>query len=1055
MGRKPASSSSLSALRLLPLLLLACAAGVYMQLSSIFPFLLPAEASLNVHPCVADYMVSSLRDMIYVGYDQLLPEKVVFPVCDSISGPACPHLSFPVLLEDRPSGSSKSSPAGDPSGAPEGAPDAYAAYLHRPLVWSDAGVGEGGGPEGPGGGASGGGSPAGGPLIAPLDRNFTFLRGEPLTAAKAQRHKVEEPYVNRGVYLEDGVGDLAAQSLSDALSNAIGHLGALTHARGVWAPADSPAVEGFLCFYTRDPQDRRDCHNLKGFSSLPSKYTAEVVAHHSGWRGASHLLTFDRSRAPFLSPYLERDYSFGLPAADTRWRGRWRVLGMEPSPPSGGPPPTPAAGMPPLQALPVAGPLAEGLGPRPASYEWLLQRKGPPQPLHTYARLDSQEGSFFHSSVFVAHGVWVAASPRVPSPTCSQETREASSKLVLLVQGLQDREAVFQAEVPLQQLVGLHAADTEAPPPPFRFVNALDFLKTSPLQRIDTLRFSYGLQGPRGGPPAPLTFDKPLQCSGLHAVLGALHLLVAEKTLSNKVYYAVDATTQEGRLLKEKAAAAAKQQQQQQARKEALAAKRAPLLQQLLGGPPPKPWRPLKVGPPPMLTAEAFEGWESPSQREGASYVGVLLRTQRDADPLLLDSEQGPPSPELPLSWSENHRIKFGRYDAMPNQFADLRRPLKTAAHFLQDLPAEAPVLSLNQLQQNKQVFWRKPVFESHGRFTSLQVDGGGIGDLRSLITSILKTLGGSKTSATATSSAAPARTPAKEEGAPLKGAPPSSPAAAAKPAAAADAAAAAPSAAQAVLEPHTSPSAGQEGEMPMVAKSLELLTDASPSLKDFFDRMAARVMDVTEEAAAASEGGPPGQAGGDPSHHPENLAAGESPPESAARRQVVEEEEEEEEAETESKEKEAAEKEEGEKETKEEKARKEKQRAAENSGVPMEEGAPQKQGAPEKQGVPLDEKPSKPSDLTPPAAQKGMPKQQGAPQKQGAPERPKKKHAGEGAKRAEEGKPAEIQAVLIVGPDGQMIDVGGGNGLPLSGTPLLSNQLVGGPCFSGWPPSC
>lgn len=42
----------------------------------IIPFFMGAEGSLNVHSCVADFMVSSLRDLTYVSYDQLIPEKV-------------------------------------------------------------------------------------------------------------------------------------------------------------------------------------------------------------------------------------------------------------------------------------------------------------------------------------------------------------------------------------------------------------------------------------------------------------------------------------------------------------------------------------------------------------------------------------------------------------------------------------------------------------------------------------------------------------------------------------------------------------------------------------------------------------------------------------------------------------------------------------------------------------------------------------------------------------------------------------------------------------------
>ncbi|KAL8452486.1 hypothetical protein Emed_001343 [Eimeria media] len=1043
MGLK-AANRSFPLRRRLRAVLVVTAAAVYAQLSLVvhdggnfggnhfFPSLLAAEGSLNVHSCVADFMVSSLRDLIYVSYDQLLPEKVVFPVCDSISGPSCPHLRFPPLIQDSAIAGQKAS-----------VPDAYAAHLHRPLVWGGAPSGALGGPPYP---------------LVPLDATRTFLHAEPLTAARAQRHRLDQPYVNRGVYLEDGIGDVSAQSLADAISNAIGHLGALTSARGIWAPQGPPPAESFVCFYTRDPRDRRDCHDLRNFSSLPSKYEAEVVSYHSGWRGGSHFLTFDKSRAPFLSPFLERDYSVGLPEADTRWRGRWRVAANEPSSDERGPPSQQQQ-----RSLPVAGPLAEALSAEPSSYKWLLNRKGPPQPIYSYARLDSQEGSFYHSNVFVPYGIWVSASPRVPAASCSPKVREATRKLVLHVQGIQEKESIFIAEVPLYDIVGLHAADSEVPHE-YRYVNALDYIKTSPLQRIDMLRFTYAVVGPRGGPAEPLTFDRPLQCSPLHAVLGALHVLVAEKTLSSRVYYSVDATTAEGRAWREKRAAAAKQQQQQEARKEALAARRAPVLQQLLGGTVPAPWKPLKLGTPPLLTASAFDGSETTTQRESANYLGVVVRAQTDTEPQLLEKASLSAS-QLPVSWQENERIKFGRFDSMANQFADLRKPLKAAAYMLQDLPAEAPVVPLSQLPQNHQVFARKalgglnvegcvrvaqPVFESHGRFTSLQVDGGGIGDLRSLITSILKSLGGGKQSKSSSSSgvsppvAAPPSAAAKQPS--LSIAPPP---AAAEPAAAAPApaAAAAPAAAPAAV-PADAPAAGaagaatpaaadeassepqvpsvlQQGTKSPFATSLAMLTEAlqkaSPNFNELIDRMATRVVEEIEEnTGAPSEGGPPpgekGPPSGEQGPHPVASEQQASKPVEQGAPQVLP----------------PAQSKEGKNEGQE-------------KGAPVQEGGPPKGEAHTKEG----EAPRKVGDTeTTGALRKEGPKPAGAPKKggpsegeaheekdplhaqaKGAPERPRKKRPEDNPIRSE----AEIQAVLIMGPDGQMLNLGSSS-LPLAG---------------------
>lgn len=605
----------------------------------------------------------------------LMHFQVVFPVCDSTSGPGCPHLRYPPLIPE-------SAPRRSSLYGKARAPDAYSAHLHRPLIAPNADLGAPGDP----------------PLV-PLDTSRTFLHLEPLTTARAQKHKLDQPYVNRGHYLEDGIGDVSAHSLSDAISNAIGHLGTLSGGmRDIWAPKSPPSAESFVCFYTTDPRDRKDCHDLKGFSSLPSKYDAEVVAYHSGWSGASHMLVFDRSRAPFVSPYLEKDYAVGLPEAETKWRGRWRVAAHEP---------TEGEGPLGLRPLPLAGPLAESITARPSSYKWLVNKKAPPQPIYTYTQLDSQEGSFFHSNLFVPYGIWVSATPRIPAATCSEEALEASSRLVLIMQGIQEEETIFTLEVPLYKIPGLHAADSDIPKE-YRYVNALDYLKTTPLQRVDLLRFSYGVVGPKGGPAERMGYKKPLHCSRYYAVLGAIHVLVAEKTLSSKVYYSVDATTAEGRALREKAHAAVTQLNQQNGRKEALAEARAPLLKQLLGGGAlPKPWKPYHLGPPALTRADVFEGKETASQRESGLFMGVVFRAQPDVDTELIESSDISFS-RSPLSWQENHRIKFGRFDSMAYQFADLRKALNKGSLYLQEIPAEAPVVSLNQLPQVQQVFSRK-----------------------------------------------------------------------------------------------------------------------------------------------------------------------------------------------------------------------------------------------------------------------------------------------------------------------------------------------------------
>ncbi|OEH75181.1 DNA replication licensing [Cyclospora cayetanensis] len=657
------------------------------------PFLLGAEGSLNVHSCVADFLVSSLRDLTYVAHGQLVPEKVVFPVCDSLSGPNCPHLQFPLLFPEGPSVSTTVSRGfGGGGGGSSQAPAAYAAHLHRPLV-GDAGGSRGGplrsGVEGAGEAEKGAPRSLLAPVFLPVDSSMTFLPlGVRSSSARVLHHRMNRPYINRGQYIEDGIGDVSAQSLSDAISNAIGHLGALTGGtRDIWGSpglgtgkkktalwqGGFPSSSSFVCFYTGESRSRKDCHDLAVFSSLPQKYTAEVAAYHSGWNGSSHLLLFNKSRAPFVSPYLEENYG-------------------------------------------------------PSSYRHLLNYRGPPEAITTFAELVSAEGSLSHANLFVPFGIWVTATPRRPLPSCGEEDLEASRRPVLLVRGIQEEEVMFSAEVPLSDIPEVHGEGPPEVPREYRFVNALDFIKSAtPLRRVDVLRFSYGMAGVSGSGVEPIGVQRPLHCAPYHAALGAVHLLVAEKALSNRVFYAVDAATAEGKALQEKAHAVLSHRKQQEARKEALAEARGPLLKQLLGGPLPKPWRAHmpSSSPAPTTRADEFSGNETEDQRESGVFMGVVLWAQGDAERELLESSDVS-STSLPLNWQENQRIKFGRFDSMPYQFADLRRPLKKATLFMQEIPAEAPVIALNQLPQVKQVFYRKPALETHGHFKNPDLDSSG-----------------------------------------------------------------------------------------------------------------------------------------------------------------------------------------------------------------------------------------------------------------------------------------------------------------------------------------
>ncbi|PHJ20200.1 transmembrane protein [Cystoisospora suis] len=366
------------------------------------------------------------------------------PVCDSLSGPFCPHiphqrmLRFGALqphqcslarggqeqeLEDEMEVFEDESEALEPELVPafrtsltgrafEQNPDLFLAYVHRmPLLSSSSTAGSSvpatipacrlatsspallsgtyGTPARPKNKAT----PVRGPGacvgvdwgVTHVSRDWSALYGH-----RTPRHHPEVPYQTRGLFLENALGDVSSSpAMSEALSSAIGQIGLgrstlddvwanaarsrhlsaddlpfpfypsfLAGQKALEASAASPALfppellsspsastyktsvdflpsdlQRFVCFLRQGStgvHDQSRCILAKELGSLPANLKASTEAVPRGWVSTSHLLTFDKSKAPFAYPFLERTYSRGLPLdAQARWTGLWEVAPVD------------------------------------------------------------------------------------------------------------------------------------------------------------------------------------------------------------------------------------------------------------------------------------------------------------------------------------------------------------------------------------------------------------------------------------------------------------------------------------------------------------------------------------------------------------------------------------------------------------------------------------------------------------------------------------------------------------------------------------------------------
>ncbi|KEP63589.1 UNVERIFIED_CONTAM: hypothetical protein HHA_311210 [Hammondia hammondi] len=432
------------------------------------------------------------------------------------------------------------------------------------------------------------------PPLAPassavVDWRFSFIaRERPEFYSRAPKHHPERVYSTRGAFLENAVGDVSSSStVSEAIASAIGQIGlgrkalddiwltaplglfpphhalsSRSHASNILAHSSSSDSElggsSAFPYSARDPQrfvcftkkrrrhDQSACALASEFPELPASLVPTVEPFPRSWIATSHLLTFDKSTAPFAQPFLESDFDAGLPTdAETRWEGLWEVLPVSFEEESSSSHALPTGGRPPRAAspdwrdvggspatIPSSPPRFYGRGdptllqeggsatpqteliphgsissppsPYSSSSVPLPRRRRPPQAFSTVAVLSSGEGMFEHGTSFVVSSIWAKA---VRNASESLALRRLLPRVAFVVSGVHEGKEVFSAQIPLAFLASrtdltLPLAEGASPPPDepeeLAFVNLLDFLPFSetPWTRVDSLKFRYVLRPP-------------------------------------------------------------------------------------------------------------------------------------------------------------------------------------------------------------------------------------------------------------------------------------------------------------------------------------------------------------------------------------------------------------------------------------------------------------------------------------------------------------------------------------------------------------------------------
>ncbi|KFG41108.1 hypothetical protein TGP89_311210 [Toxoplasma gondii p89] len=461
------------------------------------------------------------------------------------------------------------------------------------------------------------------PASAVVDWRFSFIaRERPEFSSRASKHHPERVYSTRGAFLENAVGDVSSSStVSEAIASAIGQIGlgrkalddiwltaplgsfpperalsSRSHASNILAHSSSSGrlshvrdaelggrfafpdsardPQRFVCFTKkRGRHDHSACALASEFPELPASLVPTVEPFPRSWIATSHLLTFEKSTAPFAQPFLESDFDAGLPTdAETRWEGLWEVLPVSFEEESSSSQAHPPGGQPPRAAspdwrdvggspatIPSSPPRFYGRGdptllqeggsstartdaiphgsfssppsPSLSSSLPLPRRRRPPQAFSTVAVLSTGEGMFEHGTSFVVSSIWAKA---LRNGSESLALRRLLPRVAFVVSGLHEGKEVFSAQIPLAFLasrtdLALPLAEGASPPPAeseeLAFVNLLDFLPFSetPWTRVDSLKFRYVLKPPTvsvserpsdRGLPAPRAHTSPSSPAG-------------------------------------------------------------------------------------------------------------------------------------------------------------------------------------------------------------------------------------------------------------------------------------------------------------------------------------------------------------------------------------------------------------------------------------------------------------------------------------------------------------------------------------------------------------
>eukprot|EP00922_Rhytidocystis_sp_ex-Travisia-forbesii_P028624 GHVS01041997.1.p1 GENE.GHVS01041997.1~~GHVS01041997.1.p1 ORF type:complete len:1189 (+),score=259.55 GHVS01041997.1:153-3719(+) len=573
------------------------------------------------------------------------------------------------------------------------------------------------------------------------------------------RQHIDNTYEPRAVFLEDSVGDMSAsESMSLAVRDSFEQFFKRIDLDAVvWDLADYQAADGI-----EDSDSRGGMGGeVQTDASFRDAVGGVMTKEHNGWTGVSSLISFYSSSPDAVRfPWMFSDHSVGLPSdLSASWSGLWHRcswpsrgrVGRLDEPIEGGYHPTKIfldlqlftprvspvsrlihytpyfgdttaavsaahdnSSMPlPLYStdqhytyptamhrrLPVAYPptpsrrsrdaavrlttgqlsamaaphLSSGpTGPAPlSSGSFVRLVKEPPRGLLGLSvALLSAEGRVSLSRAVVVGGVYISLIAwGEGSPTW---TAEKLQSLVLLVQGVSDRETLWTAQVPIGKLVdpsysagGVDVVGASS------YMNAMDFATPTPHVRVNTVRMEYALTGATSGSYEGLGSNEQVEQMPVRAAVGGLMVHTAEKTFAYRMTQDRTATDdievvdvdEDGTEI-------------------------------------------------PTTTTEDKKEVLPPSR------VGVVIRLEADVEEQLVDDQddsafaatdvlEAHERERWNLKRGKNKRKFMKKIDALSDA-VDMRLPAGKVAVYLQDIPIEAPVVTLNEAIEQRLVFSRK-----------------------------------------------------------------------------------------------------------------------------------------------------------------------------------------------------------------------------------------------------------------------------------------------------------------------------------------------------------